>query len=63
MPLVTINVLEGVFTDEQKKELIDRVTDAIVSVEGEAMRPITWVMIEEVRENHWGIGGHSIRVG
>jgi len=63
MPLVTINVLEGVFTDAQKRELIARVTDAMVSIEGEAMRPITWVMIEEVRKNHWGIGGQSIRSG
>lgn len=63
MPLVTINVLEGVFTDEQKRELIARVTDAMVSIEGEAMRPITWVMIEEVRKNHWGIGGQSIGSG
>ena len=60
MPLVTINVIENVFTAEQKQEMIQKVTDALVSIEGEAMRGITWVLIEEVREGHWGIGGEGI---
>jgi 4-oxalocrotonate tautomerase len=60
MPLVTINVIENLFTNEQKREMIKKVTDAMVSIEGEAMRGITWVLIEEVREGHWGIGGHGI---
>lgn len=60
MPLVTISVMEKIFTDEQKREMIKKVTDALVSIEGESMRAITWVLIEEVREGHWGIGGHGI---
>ncbi|MEN8170118.1 MAG: 4-oxalocrotonate tautomerase family protein [Pseudomonadota bacterium] len=60
MPLVTINVLESTFTEEQKREMIEKVTDAIVSIEGEAMRGITWVLVEEVREGNWGIGGQSM---
>ena len=60
MPLVIINVIENVFTSEQKREMIAKVTDAMVSIEGEAMRGITWVLIDEVREGHWGIGGHGI---
>ncbi|MBI5891470.1 MAG: 4-oxalocrotonate tautomerase family protein [Nitrosomonadales bacterium] len=60
MPLVTINVIENVFSEEQKREMIDKVTDAMVSIEGEAMRGITWVLIEEIREGHWGIGGEGV---
>ena len=60
MPLVTINVVEKMFSDEQKQEMIEKVTDALVSIEGEAMRGITWVLIEEVRGNHWGIGGQRL---
>jgi len=60
MPLVTINVIENVFSDEQKQQIIEKVTDALVSIEGEAMRAITWVLIEEVREQHWGIGGQRL---
>jgi len=60
MPLVTINVIENVFTDDQKQQMIEKITDALVSIEGEAMRGITWVMIEEVPESNWGIGGQQL---
>lgn len=60
MPLVTISVIENVFSDEQKREMIEKVTDTMVSIEGEAMRGITWVLIEEVSEGNWGIGGQSM---
>ena len=60
MPLVTINVIENVFTDEQKREMMEKVTDTMVSIEGEAMRGITWVLVEEVREGSWGIGGRIV---
>ncbi|WP_141585649.1 4-oxalocrotonate tautomerase family protein [Actinomadura sp. WMMA1423] len=57
MPLINVKVIEGVFTDDQKTELVRALTDAMVSVEGENMRPVTWVVIEDVRSGSWGIGG------
>ncbi len=57
MPLVTIDVIKDVFTPDQKRELISQVTEAMVAVEGEAMRPVTWVRIMEVEQGDWGIGG------
>ncbi len=60
MPLVRIDVIENVFTDEQKSEMIEKVTDAMVSIEGEAMRGVTWVLVKEVREGDWGIGGKGL---
>lgn len=61
MPLVTIEVIEGVFTPAQRQELIREVTDAMLRVEGEAMRPYTWVRVCEVcKANEWGIGGKGI---
>ncbi|WP_261494343.1 tautomerase family protein [Albidovulum sediminis] len=60
MPLVDIEVIEGVFSAEKKKELIARVTDAMVSVEGEAMRGVTWVRLKEVGSGDWAIGGHCL---
>ena len=63
MPLVTIKLIEGVFNLEQKRQMIERVTDAMVSVEGENMRPLTWVIIEDnVRSGDWGIAGHGATV-
>ena len=57
MPLVDIQVIKNVFTPEQKGKLIEKVTDAMVSVEGEAMRSVTWVRVHEVEEGNWAIGG------
>jgi 4-oxalocrotonate tautomerase len=60
MPLAQIKGLSGFLTLEQKQELIRRVTDAIVSVEGEGLRPITWVVIEDVKSGEWGVGGEPV---
>ena len=60
MPLVTIKGIEGVFTDQQKAEVIQKVTDAMVSVEGEKMRALTWVIFEEVKSGDWGIAGEPV---
>ncbi|MGE8063231.1 tautomerase family protein [Pseudomonas sp. NPDC089547] len=60
MPFVVIKGIEGVFTEAQKQEAIQKVTDAMVSVEGENMREITWVVFEEVKSGSWGIGGKAI---
>lgn len=60
MPLVTIDVIKDVFTPEQKEQLITQVTEAMVGVEGEAMRPVTWVRINEIEQGDWGIGGQLL---
>jgi 4-oxalocrotonate tautomerase len=60
VPLVNIKVIENVFTPEQKQDMIARITDAMVAVEGENLRPVTWVVVEEVRSGDWGIGGGGL---
>ncbi len=60
MPLVTIDVIKNVFTPEQKEALIEKVTEAMVEVEGEAMRPVTWVRIKEFEGGDWAIGGKRL---
>ena len=60
MPLVNVQIIENVFTPEQKKEIIRRITDTMVSIEGETLREVTWVKIDEVKEGNWGIGGHAL---
>jgi 4-oxalocrotonate tautomerase len=57
MPLVNVKVIEGVFTPQQKQDIVRKLTDAMVEVEGENMRPVTWVVVEEVASGDWGIGG------
>jgi 4-oxalocrotonate tautomerase len=60
MPLATIKVIEGVFSSDEKKRLIEKVTEAMVSVEGEGLREKTVVIIEEVRSGDWGMGGQTL---
>jgi 4-oxalocrotonate tautomerase len=60
MPMVTVKVIEGVFTTEQKHEMIRKLTDTMVEIEGENLRPVTWVLVEEVRSGDWGIGGNGL---
>lgn len=44
----------------QKAQLISNITEAMVEVEGEGMRDLTWVVIEEVKKGDWAIGGTPI---
>ena len=61
MPLINVKLIEGVFDRGQKREMIEKLTDAMVEIEGENMRSVTWVTIEEVASGEWGIGGNCIR--
>jgi 4-oxalocrotonate tautomerase len=60
MPLIEVNVIKDVFTPEQKREIITRLTDAMGEVEGETMRPVTWCVVREVASGDWGIAGNAL---
>jgi 4-oxalocrotonate tautomerase len=59
MPLLNVKMIEGVFTPKQKQEMIQKLTDAMVSIEGENLRPYTVVVLEEVKSADWGVGGNT----
>jgi 4-oxalocrotonate tautomerase len=60
MPFINVKVIENVFTAQQKREIVERLTDTMVSIEGENMRAVTWVVVEEVKSGDWGIGGNAL---
>jgi 4-oxalocrotonate tautomerase len=60
VPLIHVKLMENVFSPAQKTEMIERLTDAMVAVEGENMRSITWVTIEDVPSGGWGIAGNAL---
>jgi len=60
VPFINVKVIEGVFEDRQKQEIVTRMTDAMVAIEGENMRGVTWVVVEEVKSGDWGIGGQAL---
>lgn len=60
MPLINVKLIEGVFNEAQKKKMVTQLTDAMVAIEGESMREVTWVVIDEVKSGHWAIGGKPL---
>jgi 4-oxalocrotonate tautomerase len=60
MPLINVKMVEGVWSAQQKREMIEKLTETMVSIEGEGMRDMTWVVIEEVSSGDWGIGGRLL---
>lgn len=60
MPLVDIQLVKGVFDENEKRQMIEKVTDAMVAIEGEVMRGVTWVRVQEVASGEWGIGGKAL---
>ena len=60
MPLINVKVIEGVFSTEQKTQIIRNLTNAMVEIEGEAMRSVTWTVVEEVKSGAWGIAGNPL---
>jgi len=61
MPLIQVKLIEGVFTPAQKREMVRTLTEAMIAIEGEPLREVTHVIIEEVRSGDWGIGGRPMR--
>jgi 4-oxalocrotonate tautomerase len=62
MPFINVKTIEGVFSSEQKQQIIERLTDAMVSIEGENMRQVTWCVVEEVKSGDFGIAGNAVTV-
>ena len=60
MPLIQVKLIKDVFTPSQKQEMIRKLTDAMVEIEGDNMRPVTWCVVEEVASGDWGIAGNPL---
>ena len=60
MPLINIRLIENVFTSEQKQQMARDLTEALVAIEGEHMRGVTWCVIEEVKSGDWAVGGQPV---
>ena len=60
MPLVNVRLIEGVFDNAEKREMIEKLTEAMIEIEGENMREVTWVVIDEVKSGDWALGGRPL---
>jgi 4-oxalocrotonate tautomerase len=60
MPLINVKLVDGVFDAATKQRIVRDLTEAMVAIEGENMRQVTWVIVEEVASGDWGIAGHPV---
>ena len=60
MPRINVKLIDGVFSPDEKQQMIERLTDAMVEIEGESMRGVTWVTLEEVSSGDWGMSGNPL---
>jgi 4-oxalocrotonate tautomerase len=57
MPIVTVQLMEGVLSAEQKKTLITNLVDAVTNVYGRPMRLFMNVVVEEIKNGDWFASG------
>ena len=55
MPYITVKMLEG-RTEEQKKSLVEKVTEAVVETTGAPKENVV-IFIEEMSPNNYGVAG------
>ena len=60
MPYIQVKVFEDELSQEQSKDLINKITNAVTDVTSERLRDMTWVVLDEVKSGHWGVGGHAL---
>ena len=62
MPIITIQVVQGVVltSPEQKRDLLQKMTDTFISVVGEVARPYTYCLIQETPLYEWSIAGKPL---
>ncbi|MEX7883908.1 4-oxalocrotonate tautomerase family protein [Klebsiella pneumoniae] len=60
MPFVNVQTIKGIMTAEQKSELLRRMTDLLVEIEGQGdpqFRQSVWIRIDEHDPEQWSLGG------
>lgn len=60
MPLIEVKVFKDELTDEQSQQLITKITNAVTETTSEKLRDVTWVIVNEVNDGHWGVGGNAL---
>ncbi len=62
MPIITIQVIKGVVltSDEQKRDLLQKMTDTFIGIVGELARPYTYCLIQETPVYEWALAGRPL---
>ncbi len=60
MPFIEVKIFEDELTQEQAKDLIQKITNAVTEVTSEKLLDVTWVVINEIKSGHWGVAGNTL---
>lgn len=60
MPFANLKIPAGTVTAEQKQDLVEQVTTMYTNLFGERARSNTMVLVDEVADGGWGIGGEVL---
>ena len=60
MPLIQVNVFENELSQKQSREIIDKITEVVAETTSEKLRDVTWVIVNEIKDGHWGVGGNAL---
>ncbi|WP_031518210.1 tautomerase family protein [Streptomyces sp. NRRL F-5123] len=60
MPFANFKVPEKTLTAQQKEQIVTRTTELYIEIYGEQVRGNTMVLVEEVADGGWGIGGNVL---
>lgn len=57
MPFVEVKTIKGVFSTEEKSEMIGEITNVFSRMKSDEFAEGTWVVVNELGDGDWGEGG------
>ena len=61
MPFVEVKSIEGVFSAEEKAEVISEITNVFARIKNPQFAEGTWVVVNELGNGDWGEGGSVLK--
>ncbi len=61
MPFVEVKSIRGVFSTEEKSQMIEEITSVYARMKGNEFAAGTWVVINELDDVNWGEGGSVLK--
>lgn len=61
MPFVEVKSIRGVFSNEEKEQIIEETTRVFARMKGDEFAEGTWVVVNELDDGNWGEGGAVLK--
>jgi 4-oxalocrotonate tautomerase len=61
MPFVEVKSIRGVFSAEEKSQIIEEITGVFARMKSDEFAAGTWVVVNEIDDGNWGEGGSVLK--